>query len=83
MDSKDDLTLVEVFAGTMWEAGLVKSMLEDAGIQTFFKDDKWGAFAPWHVAGGGAGAIKLMISNKDLDSAKPIMEQYYENLKER
>ncbi len=46
---------VEVFSGTIWQAELVKSLLENAEIQTFLKDEFNGVMIPWVIAGGGAG----------------------------
>lgn len=80
MNQGDQLQLLEVFAGSIWEASLIKSMLEDAEIQAYLKDEIWGTYAPWHVAGGGAGAVKVMISSIDYIKAKAIVDGYYENL---
>ncbi len=67
---------IEIFAGTLMEASIVKTLLEDAGIETFIKDEIMSTMFPWQTASGGAFAIKLIISSKDFDTAKLIVEEY-------
>lgn len=67
---------VEVFDGNEWETSLVKSLLDNAEIEAFLKDGKMGVLAPWDVAGGGAGSVKIFVSNVDYEKAKEVIEQY-------
>ncbi len=71
---------VEIFAGSPMEAEIVRSMLTDSGIEAFLKDENMGTIAPWHVSAGGAGAVKVIISNADYDKAKSVVEEYYKNM---
>jgi hypothetical protein len=73
-------TLVEVFSGTTWQAGMVKSLLEDSEIDAFLKDEILGTLNPWWAAPGGAGAVKVFVSNIDYHKAKSIIEDYGKNL---
>ena len=73
-------TLVEVFSGTTWQAGMVKSLLEDSEIDAFLKDEILGTLNPWWAAPGGAGAVKVFVSNIDYQKAKSIIEDYEKNL---
>lgn len=82
MKVKKDIEIIEIFAGTPWQAGMVKTLLEDSGIQAFIADEIIGTLNPWWTAPGGAGAIKVRISSKDYDQAKKIVDQYEQNLKE-
>ncbi len=77
MTTTDDMTPVHVFSGSAWEAGMVKSLLENAGILTFMRDEIRGTYAPWHVAAGGAGPVKLVVSMADSDKAREVVEQFY------
>ena len=43
---------VDVFAGTAWEAAVVKSLLENAEIEVFLKDEIRGTMVPWHISPG-------------------------------
>jgi hypothetical protein len=72
----EDNELIVVYAGTSIDAGFVKGLLEDAGIITFLKDEIMGSLAPWYVAPGGAGAVKVVIAKRDLDRAKSIVEAF-------
>jgi hypothetical protein len=68
--------LVVVYAGTPTDAGFLKGLLEDAGITTFLKDEMMGSIAPWYVAPGGAGAVKVVILKRDLHKAEPIVQEF-------
>ena len=81
-EPKDDLNPVEVFAGTAWQAGMLKSMLEDNEIEAYLGDEIMGTYAPWNTAPGGAGAVRIFVPKVDFESAKIVVDQYYENLDE-
>jgi len=72
---------IVVFSGTTWQAQMVKSLLESSGITAFIKDGIIGTLAPWYSGGGGA-AVKVIILDKDLDKAMPIIEEYERNIRE-
>lgn len=72
--------LIEVFAGTTWQAGMVKSLLENSEIDAFLKDEILGTLNPWWAAPGGAGAVKVFVSNLDEVKATSIIEDYEKNL---
>ncbi len=80
MKKNNDNCLIEVFAGTSTEVGIVRSLLENADINTFLKDNYMGTLAPWNVAGGGAGAVNIFINSKDYVNARLIIEKYEENI---
>jgi len=82
MVEKDDVELIEIFAGTMWQAGMVKSLLENAEIEAYLTDEIMGALYPWYTAPGGAGSIKVFVSSQDFDNAKRIVNDFEKNLKE-
>jgi hypothetical protein len=77
---KNDIEPVEVYAGTIWEAELVKSLLENAEIETFLNDENTGTLAPWYTAGGGAGSVKVIVSSLDFDKAKTVIEEFEQNM---
>ncbi len=74
-------TLIEIYSGSPWQVGMVRSLLEDAGINTYMQDVIMGTMNTWWTAPGGAGAIKLMISENDFEQARRIVEKYEENQK--
>jgi hypothetical protein len=73
---------VEVFAGTSWQAEMVKSLLENAEIEAFLNDGIVGTLAPWWAAPGGAGSVRVFVSGESYDEAKLIVNEYETNLKE-
>jgi hypothetical protein len=76
MNKYDEINPVEVFDGNQWEASLVKSLLDNAEIESFLKDERMGVLVPWNVAGGGAGAVKIFVSSVDYEKAIEVINQY-------
>ena len=68
--------IIEIFSGTSWEAGMVKSLFDEAGIVSFIKDGIMGTLNPWHTAPGGVGAVKVMINSIDYEKAKLIVDEF-------
>ena len=81
METKDNITLIEIFAGTPWQAGLLKSLLENAEIEAFLADEIIGTLSPWWTAPGGAGSVKVFISSQNIENAKVIVSEFENNLK--
>lgn len=77
----NDIEPVEVFSGSIWEAELLKSLLENAEIETFLQDENTGTIAPWYTAPGGAGSVKVVVSSRDYNEAKTIVEEFEKNMK--
>jgi hypothetical protein len=70
--TKEDY-LVELYSGIVWQAEMVKDLLENEGIKAFLKDEITGTLnLPWD----GLGSVKVIISNLDYDKAKVIVEKY-------
>jgi hypothetical protein len=80
MKENNEVVPVEVFSGTIWQAELVKSMIEDASIDAYLIDENTGTLAPWYTSGGGAGAVKVVVSNLDEKEAKEIVAEYERNI---
>lgn len=70
---------VEVFAGTAVQATLVKSLLENAEIEAYLKDEYTGVLYPWHTSPGGVGAVKIIVSSVDYERARVVVEEYESN----
>lgn len=82
MEKNDQIEPVEVFAGTIWEAELLKSIMDDAEIESFLLNEFTGTIAPWYTAAGGAGSVKVIVSSVDFERARAIMEEFRENMRE-
>jgi hypothetical protein len=70
--------LVIVHAGNSVEAGFVKSLLEEYGIAARLRDEMMGTIAPWYVAPGGVGAVKVVVARSDYERAKAIIAEFLE-----
>ena len=80
MKTKNEPSPIEIFAGTTWQAEMVKSLLENTEIDVFIKDGIIGTLAPWWTAPGGAGSVTVFVSNMDYEKAKSIVANYEKNL---
>lgn len=72
-------SLVEVFAGSFIDAEMVKTILQESGIEVFLKDENMGVIAPWYVSAGGTGAVKVAVSSNNYDKATSIIQKYEES----
>jgi len=72
----EETDLVTIYAGSLLEVQLLRSLLETEGIMVFLKDEILGTNAPAYTAAGGVGAIKVVIAKKDLDRAKLIVQEF-------
>lgn len=82
MKDNNEIKPVEVYAGSQWEASMVKSLLENANIEAFLKDELMGTLYPWYTSPGGANPVKVFVSSQDLDKAMQVVKEYEKNRKE-
>ena len=82
MNTENDIEPVEVFAGTAVQASMVKSLLENAEIEAYLKDEFTGVLYPWHTTPGGVGAVKVFVSSVDQKKARIVVDEYENNVKE-
>ena len=76
MKSDQEIYPVEIFDGTQLQAMFVKSLLDNAEIEAFLKDETMGVLKPWAVDAGGVGPIKIFVSSLDADKAREVIAQY-------
>jgi len=79
MNSYKNNDPIEVFAGNLWQVGMVRSLLENAEIEVFVKDEILGTLNPWWTSPGGAGPIAIFVIGKDYIKAKQIVDEYEKN----
>ncbi len=71
---------VEIFTGTIWQAQMVKSLLENAEIEVFLQDEIAGTLnLPW-ASSGGSGLVGVIVSGHDYEKAKLIVDEYERNM---
>ena len=83
MKTEKGIEPIEVFAGTAVQANMVKSLLENAEIEAYMKDEFAGVLYPWHSSAGGVGAVKVFVSSVDQVNAKIVVDEYESNLKKK
>ncbi|MBK3516004.1 putative signal transducing protein [Carboxylicivirga marina] len=76
--SYDKQASVEVFSGTLWEAEMVRSLLEAAHIANFMKNSLLNVHMYEPIQSEGA---KVIVLEKDKDEALQIVADYISNLK--
>jgi hypothetical protein len=81
MKNHKEIYPVEVFAGTAVQANLVKSLLENAEIEAYLKDEFTGVLTPWHNSPGGVGSVRVFVSSVDIEKARIVVDEFESNLK--
>jgi len=82
MKTDKEINPVEVFAGTALQASMVKSLLENAEVEAFLRDEFTGVLYPWHTTPGGVGAVKVFVSSEDHEKAMMVIDEYESNMKD-
>ncbi|MFR3188190.1 MAG: DUF2007-related protein [Phocaeicola sp.] len=66
-------SLVEVFRGNLWEAELVKGLLESAGVQAMIKDETLSAVTSPYANVGGR--VLVMVNKEEEVYAKKVVAE--------
>ena len=69
--------IIEVFSGTLWEAEMVKSLLQNAEIESFLKNINLNTYIYEPIQASG---VKVMILSSDYEKAKEITDSYFRNM---
>lgn len=72
MKKEDKSKLVEVFRGSLWEAELVKSLLESGHIEATTKD----GMVVNVVLPASAVDVKVLVNEEDFEPAMEIVREY-------
>ena len=77
--TKEDKSLApyEIFEGTDWEAGLLKSILEDNDIETIMQQ---ASSLQWNIMPTNATSMKVFVAEENLEQAQAIVEEFYTNM---
>jgi hypothetical protein len=68
----------EIFSGTLWEAEMIKNLLQEAGIDSFLNNSVHNSYAYNPIIASG---VKVMIFESEAEKARKIVDIYYINLK--
>ena len=73
MEAKSYGSLIEVYRGSLWEAELVKGLLESAGVSAMLKDESLGVItSPYNEVGG---QILVMVNKEEGVYARKVVER--------
>ncbi|HPE74838.1 MAG TPA: hypothetical protein P5210_05745 [Draconibacterium sp.] len=70
---------IMIFAGTNWEAGVLKSNLENAKIEVLLKEEGIDELEPRVGASGEFGSVKVFVSGSDIEVATEIVSDFKKN----
>jgi len=65
-----------VFSGTMWETGLVKSLLENADIHVVFNNEIMGGNQGGIIDPFPGGNVDVVVSEEDYEKAAQVVREY-------
>jgi hypothetical protein len=74
------MKIVEVFEGNLFQAQMVKNLIENDGIESILKDELIGTRSPVWRPGGG---VRVMVSDLEYDRARLIVDEFEKNLKSK
>lgn len=80
MTTEENITAVEIFTGNVWQAGILRGLLEDAGIKVYLRDEINGTIFPFLTSFDGAGVVRVVVASSDYETANKIANEYKENL---
>jgi hypothetical protein len=74
------MRLVEIYEGTLFECQMIKTLLENEGIESNLKDEIIGTRGGnvWRPAGG----VKIIISDDNYQKAKIIISDFEKSHKD-
>lgn len=79
MSNDKNIKPVEVFSGSEWEVGLVKSLLENAEIVVYVTGGIAGTRMPWDSL-YSKGGLRIMVSSADYVKAMVVVDDFYKNM---
>lgn len=72
---------VEIFAGSSWEAEMIRSLLENEGITGYLINEA-GTVFPFEITETGSAAVRVMVDVNDQPAALGVVESYRANTAE-
>ena len=67
---------VVVFRGSGWQAEQLQGLLENAGIQSFLRDEVMGRIDAPALAAGAFGAVKVVVTRENTLRAEEILRDF-------
>ena len=73
MEAKSYGSLIEVYRGSLWEAELVKGLLESEGVQAMIKDETLSAVTSPYS--GMGGTVLVMVNKEEEVYARKVVAE--------
>ena len=74
MSESDDP--VVVYTGTAWQAEQLLGLLENAGVESFLRDEVMGRIDAPALAAGAFGAVKVVVTRENVLRAEEILRDF-------
>ncbi len=71
-------TIVELYAGDLWECEILKTLLDDREIDSFLRNDIRAAYGP---LGSLSQSVRIMVRDTDFASGREVVKEFLENRK--
>ncbi len=68
--------MAEVFAGELWQATMIKNILEDNNIRAFLNNEYLGTIAPYLADSGGMPNVTVMVNSHQREAALKLIEEF-------
>ena len=68
--------IVEVFSGDLYQATMVKDLLESNGIEVFIENKLMSVIEPWIVSPGGIVLVNVKIFGSDYTKAQELIAAF-------
>ena len=67
---------VVVFTGTAWQAEQLRGLLDNAGVESFLRDEVMGRIDAPALAAGAIGAVKLVVTREHVAQAEQVLRDF-------
>ena len=68
--------IVEVFSGDLYQATMVKKLLEANGIEVFIENRLMSVIEPWIVSPGGIAPVNVKIFSSDYTKTQELISAF-------
>lgn len=75
MKAEDKSKLIEVFKGSLWEAEMVKSLLDNAAVESVLKD----GMVVNVVLPSTAVEVKVLVNESNFEAAREVVREFENN----
>lgn len=75
MKAEDKSKLIEVFKGSLWEAEMVKSLLDNAAVESVLKDK----MVVNVVLPATAVEVKVLVNENNFEAAMEVVREFENN----